>query len=319
LRQPLTPDTLGPLLEAHGFAPRSFQRIATGKFNDSFFATLDDGREVVLRIAPPDDAGFLFYERRMMAQEPTLHRLLREKTAIPVAEVLAYDDSRRLLDRDFLVLSRLPGTALSDLSVTGDAVNRVLEQVGRHLRQLHDTCRADRYGYLGEHRPMQPQDTWAAAFRVMWDKLVGDIHACGAYDAAEARAVRSALDPHLAAFDRPVPSCLLHMDIWSQNILVDGEATVAGIVDWDRALWGDPEIEFAVLDYCGISEPAFWRGYGRERDTSPRARIRHAFYTLYELQKYIVIRTLRSRRPADALRYKAHALRLLDGLSTEGV
>ena len=308
------PHDLRGLLEAHGLEPTRLERIATGKFNDSFFVALADGREAVLRIAPPDDAGFLFYERRMMAQEPGLHRLLREKTDIPVAEVLAYDDTRRLVDRDFLVMSRLPGTALSDLRLSGDATNRVLEQVGRHLRQLHDACRADLYGYLGEHRPMEPQPTWAAAFRVMWDKLVDDIEACGAYDAAEARAVRDALTPHLDAFDRPVPSCLLHMDIWSQNILVDGEAEVTGIVDWDRALWGDVEIEFAVLDYCGISEPAFWRGYGRERDTSPPARTRHAFYYLYELQKYIVIRMLRSHRPADALRYKAHALHLLGRL-----
>ena len=319
MKQPLASETLSRLLAAHGLAATGFERISTGKFNDSFFATLRDGREIVLRIAPPDAAGFLFYERRMMAQEPALHRLLREKTDIPVAEVLAYDDSRRLLGRDFLVMNRLPGTALSDLRLTTAAANRVLEQVGRHLRQLHDTCRADRYGYLGEHRPMEPQPTWAAAFRVMWDKLVADIEVCGAYDAAEARAVRRALDPHLAAFDRSVPSCLLHMDIWSQNILVDEAGGVTGIVDWDRALWGDVEIEFAVLDYCGISEPAFWRGYGRERDTSPAAHARHAFYTLYELQKYIVIRMLRSRRPAAAARYKAHALRLLDDLSAEGV
>ncbi|OUL36382.1 hypothetical protein BV372_08175 [Nostoc sp. T09] len=59
---------------------------------------------------------------------------------------------------------------------------------------------------------------------------------------------------------------MLHMDVWFQNILVDSAGNVTGLVDFDRALWGDPEIEFAVLDYCGISEPAFWRGYGRERD-----------------------------------------------------
>ena len=89
------------------------------------------------------------------------------------------------------------------------------------------------------------------------------------------------------------------------------EGRVTGIVDWDRALWGDPEIEFAVLDYCGISEPAFWRGYGKARDESPEAKLRWLFYYLYELQKYIVIRTLRSKRPHEAATYKAHAARML--------
>ena len=42
--------------------------------------------------------------------------------------------------------------------------------------------------------------------------------------------------------------------------LVDANNKVTGLIDWDRALYGDPEIEYAVLDVCGISKPAFWEG-----------------------------------------------------------
>jgi len=308
---PLPPDLPLRLLEAHGFEPSGVQRIPTGKFNDSFFVSLADGRELVLRIAPHDDAGFLFYERGMMAQEPGIHRLLREKTSAPVAEILVHDDSRRLADRDFLLMARLPGAALSDTPLPRHAIDRAMEHTGRHLRDVHDACRASRYGYLGEHHPMDPADAWPDAFRTMWGLLIDDIRGCGAYDAAEAAAAKQTLERHMARFERPVPSCLLHMDIWAQNILVNGTGAVTGLVDWDRALWGDPEIEFAVLDYCGISTPAFWRGYGRERDTSEAAQIRGAFYYLYELQKYIVIRMLRSKSPDGAARYKAHAAHIL--------
>jgi fructosamine-3-kinase len=98
------------------------------------------------------------------------------------------------------------------------------------------------------------------------------------------------------------------MDVWSQNILVDGAGNVTGLVDFDRALWGDVEIEFAVLDYCGISEPPFWEGYGAERDTSPAAMIRRQFYLLYEVQKYMPIRVWRRNNPAAAARYKQQSL-----------
>ena len=304
-------EELRPLLEAHGFSPAGLEKISTGKFNDSFFVALEGGREVVLRIAPRDDAGFLFYERNMMRQEPRLHRLIRERTSVPVAEMLAFDDSRSLIDRDFLIMERLPGTALSDARVSGSAADRVFEETGRHLRELHDGCRTERYGYLGEHHCMEPADSWVSAFRTMWGLLIEDIRACGGYGADEAKAVRDSLEPHLKLFDRPVPSSLLHMDIWAQNILVDGDGRVTGIVDWDRALWGDVEIEFAVLDYCGVSTDSFWRGYGRERDASRAAQIRGAFYYLYELQKYIVIRTLRSNSPGQAVLYKAQAARIL--------
>lgn len=57
-----------------------------------------------------------------------------------------------------------------------------------------------------------------------------------------------------------------------------------------------------MLDYCGISEPAFGEGYGAGRDTPPPALIRRQFYLLYEMQKYMPIRVWRRNDPAE--RYK---------------
>ena len=71
---------------------------------------------------------------------------------------------------------------------------------------------------LGEHRCMGPASRWAEAFSVMWSKLVEDIRQCAVYDDDEARAVTGALDPYLKLFDRDVPSSLLHMDIWAQDV-----------------------------------------------------------------------------------------------------
>ena len=130
--------------------------------------------------------------------------------------------------------------------------------------------------------------------------------------------MRRLLDRFQALFDRDVPASLLHMDIWHQNILVDRRGHVTGVVDWDRALWGDPEIEFAVLDYCGVSVPAFWEGYGRPRDESAAAAVRNRFYLLYEVQKYILISLLRRQSRAQAEQYRRHVFALaaeLEGLS----
>jgi aminoglycoside phosphotransferase (APT) family kinase protein len=289
-----------------------FEPIRTGKHNTSYYVR-GSGDELVLRISPPDDAGFLFYERRMMAQEPQIHTLLRAETAVPVAEIVAYDDSRRLLDRDYLLMERLPGEPLTDAGLTVPQTDGVLTQVGIYLAQMHALV-ADRYGYLGAHRPMVPQSTWVKAFTVMWNRLLDDVVACGGYTVEEADAFRRLLEIYRPHFDRPVPASLLHMDVWSQNILVDDSARVTGLIDLDRALWGDPEIEFAVLDYCGISEPAFWQGYGRPRDTSFPAQIRARFYLLYEVQKYIVIRIWRRNDAAQALQYKRHAFALAQPL-----
>ncbi len=281
--------------------------IRTGKFNESFFVQMTD-LEVVVRIAPPDDAVFVFYERRMMRQEPQIHALVAAETAVPIPRILAFDKSHKLLDRDYMIMERLPGRPWTEMHRV-DA-GYVLHQVGEMLAQVHN-LQATAHGYLGAHKPMTPQTSWVDAFAIMWDKLVADIVGVGHYDFEEADFMRKLLDGYLSLFDRPLKSALLHMDIWHQNILVDDAGAVTGLVDWDRALWGDPEIEFAVLDYCGISKPSFWQGYGRARDDSPEAHIRQVFYLLYELQKYIVIRHGRSHDPQAANQYKQQVFQII--------
>ena len=266
---------------------------------------------MVLRVAPSADAGLLFYERRMMRQEPALHRLLLEKTSVPVPRVITFDASHQIIPRDFILLERLPGRPLSETYHVN--LNVVLRLVGEGLAQAH-AITATQYGYLGEHRPMIPQDNWWDAFRVMWGLLLEDIRATGHYSSDEVSLMRTLLDKHRKVFERTIPASLLHMDVWSQNILVAGDK-LTGLIDWDRALWGDPEIEFAVLDYCGISRPAFWAGYGREREQTNAARTRRLFYLLYEIQKYIVIDHFRKADPVSALNYKKQAQLLVEQLS----
>ncbi len=178
-----------------------FERVHTGKHNRSFWVDTDSGR-YVLRIAPPDNAGFLFYERRMMHQEPELHTLIRAHTHIPVAEIVAYDFSRVRIPRDYLFMRALPGRPLSEVrNVTRSQFNRALYQVGEYLAELHrltapDCLGSNAYGYLGTHRPMDPQPTWLQAFDVMWNKLLDDVVACGAYSPEEGQTFRDLLARH---------------------------------------------------------------------------------------------------------------------------
>jgi fructosamine-3-kinase len=189
----------------------------------------------------------------------------------------------------------------------------VFRIVGQWLKEVHSVT-AGEYGYLGEHRPMRPQKDWWSAFRIMWDKMADNVHEVKAYSDQEKDAVKELLHIHKKHFTRNVPSSLLHMDIWHQNILVNKKGEPVALVDWDRALWGDPEIEFAVLDYCGVSGPAFWTGYGSERDLSESGAVRNLFYLLYEVQKYIIICMTRRKDHSQAMSYKAHVASLINRL-----
>lgn len=259
--------------------------VPTGKFNTSFYITTDTA-EYVLRIAPASEDEFLFYERDMMMQEPDLHTFIRSETNVPVPKVIAYDFSCKDISRSWILMERLPGAPWTlQPNIGGE---RVLYQVGVYLREIH-AQQKNRYGYIGAHNVMSPCTNWEDAFAYMWQKIIDDIVRVGCYDADIADKRKTLFEKYREYFRHDPPASLLHMDIWGQNIMVDEKGCVTGLIDWDRALWGDPEIEFAVLDYCGISEPYFWKGYGVSRDMSPEACVRRHFYLLYEMLKYSVI------------------------------
>ncbi len=298
----------------------SVRPFGAGKFSETFDVGSPDGR-YVLRVAPPDELLQLFYERRMMRQEPAIHARLLKETSVPVPPILAHDFSRERIHRDYLIMPRLAGTPLSQAHLSAAARARALREWGGAIAQVHAiTEPGNRFGYLGEHRCMEPQPTWPEAFSVMYRKELDDVVGCGVYDEATADAARGLLADHLGLFEHCTASRLLHGDIWVTNLLVADDGEVTGVLDFDRACWGDVEWDLAIADYCGVTGPAFWEGYGRAVDRSGGdAAVRRMFYLLYEHQKYIVI-SMSARRndPARARRYAAESLGVMQRFRRTG-
>jgi len=292
-------------LETSGITP-----IKTGKFNSSFIIDLEGDSvyphdKLILRIAPAHGTNFIFYEKNMMQREVEVINKVREYTQIPVPEVFIFDDSNQVIDREFMLMEWVPGKPLSNAQLNNQISATVMQKAGEYLRELHKKCRSDSYGYP---QIMASLPSWPQAFTYLWENLINDIQLCGVYSFTEAQQVKKALQSQIEHFNHLTQSSLLHMDIWSQNIIVDYQGNLAAIIDWDRALWGDPEIEYAVLDYCGFNNSDFWNGYGSEPSNDESARIRGIFYHFYEVQKYLVIWTLRRPDPVGVGSYKKYAL-----------
>ncbi len=71
---------------------------------------------------------------------------------------------------------------------------------------------------------------------------------------------------------------LVHWDAWDSNFFVE-DGKVTGLIDFERALWGDPlmEAQFRALAFGGVSESM--RGYGKTEFT-PEEEQRCYLYTL---------------------------------------
>ena len=72
--------------------------LKQGWFNAAYEVKLEDGREVILKIAPPQRAEVMIYEKNIMKTEVASMRLVRANPAIPVPEIFFFDNARDLCD-----------------------------------------------------------------------------------------------------------------------------------------------------------------------------------------------------------------------------
>ncbi|MFC1479573.1 fructosamine kinase family protein, partial [Planctomycetota bacterium] len=261
-----------------GMPDCTIRPIGAGHYNDSYFIDTAD-ETFVIRIAPHDDVPKLFYEIDMMQSEPAIHEAVLEHTDIPAPRVVYCDFSRNTAEYDYIILEFLQGHS-------GDFDD---EELGRYVRSLHNIKR-DVFGYPDRAAPTG--NSWPEIFAEYAELIFKDCLSCGIIDQKEYDCFLSIYKKHENSV-RECEPCLLHLDLWTQNILTEN-GTITAILDFDRGLYGDPELEFAVLDTYSTSTPDFFKGYGTPRPTDHDAQVRQKLYIVYELIKYAFIRYARS-------------------------
>lgn len=286
------------ILEKAGFSGYTVRSIGAGHYNDSYYIDSDKGR-LVLRIAPSDNIPKLFYEVDMMKSEVNIHRLVREHTNVPAPQIVYYDFSRDIINRDYLIMEYIEG----DSGLFDE------KELGRYVRQIH-AIKSDRCGY--PERAAPTGKSWHDIFHTYVELIFSDCLSCGVINNDEYERFLSIYEKYRDVIIDVSPS-LLHLDLWTQNILtVNGKITA--ILDFDRGLYGDPELEFAVLDTYGYSTPEFFEGYGKPRPVNLEAQIRQKLYIVYELIKYAFIRVARGKSMSTGRSHVSQCERILKEL-----
>jgi aminoglycoside phosphotransferase (APT) family kinase protein len=193
----------------------------------------------------------------------------------PIADLLPRivfaDFTRQLLGRDYLVESLLPGTPLPEAvgPKAGPRHAPVFERIGDVARRIH-TVPGPGFG-----RVIGPlYDTWSEALVTYFRAAADDVHDTG-HDADDIRDLADETERLAPVLDEITRPRLLHGDGWTGNFLLDADLTVTGVLDWDRAEWGDPLADWAIqraLRKPGTVREAFWVGYGRPRTVATGVR-----------------------------------------------
>lgn len=264
LQAPLTPALIAALCR-RAFGPQAdvvdAEQLHSGRFNTTYRIRLRAGYQVILRLAPPASAHLFEHERWLLRRECAVHDSLAG-AAVQVPRLLFKDFSGDLVSRDYVFLEHCKGQLWEELqgSFTPQENEVLWGQLGGLVRAIH-CIQGSAYGLP---QPMASVDCWSKAVLGDIDGLIGDLDRLG-LELAGARAFRALVVRNRQVLDHCGPPRLLHGDLWPKNILVDrigGMPVITGLLDGERARWGDPEAEW-IFGFLDIP-PAFWSTYGRD-------------------------------------------------------
>lgn len=282
-----TPDTLRKLV-ARAYGPDQVvddddfaAELGHGWFNVAYHVRLRDGRQVVLKIAPPPGVIVMTYEHDMMGNEVTALNLVRERTGVPVPAVDHYDANRDLCDAPWFFMPFVEADNFGILAEEGRLsaaeTESYNEQLGAANAELN-TVVGPHFGRLSG--PGAP--TWREAFAGMIEDVLTDGERLGVDLGWDYDLVRGVIADHLDLLDAVTEPRFVEWDLWNSNTMV-ADGRIVAIIDHERAFWGDPLIEagFVGIDLPAVGDPsAFMRGYGRPSLTEAE-RGRRRLYTLY--------------------------------------
>lgn len=284
--------------------------LKDGWFNAAYNVRLADGREVILKIAPPRGAEVLTYEKDIMTTEVASMRLAARNPAIPVPEIYYFDTARDLCDSDYFFMEKLCGQNYDHIrrSLPPAEQAQIDRQIGMIIRAINSFT-GSYFGYDGNSDLRA--DTWKEAFLKICDSVLEDGRRKNAVYGFSADEIRAAILKHASALEAVATPVLVHWDAWDPNFFVrDGRVT--GILDFERALWADPlmEAQFRALAWGGVSESM--RGYGKTDFTHEEDQRNH----LYTLHLALVMKTECYYRNYDTDEVSNMAASLLESTMT---
>ncbi|MEU8171174.1 aminoglycoside phosphotransferase family protein [Micromonospora sp. NPDC049004] len=240
--------------------------ILGGGFATVWWVALDDGREVVLKVAPPPDAPLLRYEQGLAAAEARYFRLVAARAPqVPVPPLLHHGTDPDL--GEWLVTGLLPGRSLREWAEGEQQLDDgpARYDFGVAIAALHRVT-GDHFGYGGD-RASGP--TWRAAFAAMLDDLLADAADWDVRLPTSPARIRELPERYAGVLDQVRRPALLHFDGWDGNVLAEpdpaGALRLRGIVDGERFLFGDPLLDLvSPLLYRRVEDDPghpFLRGY----------------------------------------------------------
>ncbi|MEK7141056.1 MAG: aminoglycoside phosphotransferase family protein [Patescibacteria group bacterium] len=234
--------------------------IANGLINTVVPIVLKSGRNIVLRMHPPEVKNGYFWVESLASK-------IVQLAGVPTYMCLVVDDTRASVPFDYMIMTREPGKPVQDLwPLPPDLEEHFVTQTGRYAARIH-SIEPDGFGFfrndaakkdgqlLGQYTSLQ-EHMYAGM-----EEDLSYLEDSKTITVSQRKIIEGVFAKHTDLFSTK-KSVLIHNDIADWNTLTDG-TNITAIMDWDECVGGDPIMELSAYSLF-FGEPRmswFIRGY----------------------------------------------------------
>ncbi|MDF2589365.1 MAG: aminoglycoside phosphotransferase [Anaerocolumna sp.] len=257
--------------------------LKEGFFNVAYLIRLSDNREVILKIAPPKMAEVMSYEVNLMKAEVLAMNLVKEKTNVPVPDILYYSkdhegSDNNVCEADYFFMTKLVGTNYNTLkgTLTEDEQYKIEYELGKYNREMNE-INGDHFGYYASAKGNN-QD-WSSTFLSMISGVINDGKAKNIDIGLNYDELWNLVNQFTYELNTVKNPSFVHWDLWDGNVFIkDGH--IEGIIDFERAIFGDPLMEYAFRSHNEGNLKGYMDAYGGIANDS-NVRNRKLLYDIY--------------------------------------
>lgn len=243
------------------------EELTDGLCNAIYKITLDDGEAVVLKIAAKGRRGLLHNEPCLMKTEVEALRIAAECGCAPVPSVLFHSTDTSLCGGEFFFMEFAPGITLGKArnELEREELREYIIKTGALVGSI-SAVNGTRFGIVGCDDSFDCQHDFLLW---MFRNVIGDAEEMSVDFGVPKEEILSRLVAEKLLFDEVDVPHLVHYDIWENNLMIkDGE--IVSVLDWERALFGDPLMEDRFRRYS--RNPLFFQGVGINTPTESQLR-----------------------------------------------
>lgn len=237
--------------------------LTEGMCNTAYLVKFTDNSQYILKIATAGSRGRMSNEVNLMEAEVKAMQIVHRTNAVKVADVLYYDTSNEVCNGHYFFMEVLEGQSYSSIidTFTEEERKTVSYEIGRAERKI-TSIPGNHFGLLGDE-----VHCFGGLFSFVY-QLISNV----LLDAEKKRVdlpaasdeVLMALRADREIFEQVTQPVLVHWDLWEGNIFVK-EKHVFGIIDWERAMWGEALMDDRFRRHTRNAE--FLKGFGKDSFT----------------------------------------------------